>query len=135
MNIEIVDYSDVYFSVLRRQEVPRQRGGKFVIMVSAEERHVVFSPKELSAYHANIVERFLDLRDIEGDYSPSGDFYRSPGSPWQVEAGGHWQYDQDGTVLRIFGRSKAYGGPDLVELATQLHDAGAFDGAKVSASP
>ena len=70
MPLTVIDYSEVYFvDLMDEEEVPPQRVGKFVVMWKGEEKFAIFSPTELSRFHANIVERFLLPRGIKGSYN------------------------------------------------------------------
>ena len=51
--------------------MPQRHGGKFV-QISYETNdteYLILSPKDLSIYHANIVERFCAQNGIEGSYN------------------------------------------------------------------
>jgi hypothetical protein len=73
MALSVVDYREVYYIVLNDDQIPRKCGGKFVLIENGDERFAVFSPKDLSRYHANIVERFLSLRGVPGYYNDKRD--------------------------------------------------------------
>ncbi|MBC8872901.1 MAG: hypothetical protein H8E44_25990 [Planctomycetes bacterium] len=126
MAITVVDYSDVYFAEIKEGEVPRRRDGKFVLMANNGNRFAVFSPRGLSFYHANIVERFLSLQGIGGQYNAKRDSFQPQPSTWEILGGGHWQLDEEQGTLRLFGRSQAYGGVDLEALADQLRSVDGF---------
>jgi len=120
MELTVVDYSEVYYVLLSNTTVPLQRGGKFVIMKNTARQYAVFSPQELSAYHANIIERFLWQQGIQGRYNEKGDHFCFVSAEWRVDGGGHWELDEAKGVLCIFGYSKVYGGVDLHSLAAKL---------------
>jgi hypothetical protein len=135
MDLTVVDYSNLCFAVLQKTRVPPRREGKFVVIGNGRERFAVFSPRELSVYHANIVERFMLDRGIRGQYNLKGDVYYFDAPAWTVEGGALWRFDRQPGILEIFGRSGGYGGLDLEEVACQLRAAGAFDRAEVAAIP
>ncbi|MBM4088568.1 MAG: hypothetical protein FJ276_03950 [Planctomycetes bacterium] len=126
--ITVVDYSDAFFVELRQEPVPGCRGGKFVQIAHRGDHYFVFSPRDLSPYHADIVERFLALRGVEGFYNEKGDLFQPESREWEVVGGAHWMLDEELRVLRVYGESLAYGRLDLDRVAQTLRDAGAFHG-------
>jgi hypothetical protein len=60
MSFKFVDYSATYFTTIAKKPIPSNRSGKFVQIInrSTSDEYLVLSPKELSVYHANIVEWF-----------------------------------------------------------------------------
>ena len=135
MGLTVIDYSEVYFALLNDAPVPTRRGGKFVVMTNGDRRYAVFSPRELSAYHANVVERFLWQQGIKGRYNEKGDLFRFVSGDWEVEGGGHWELDEAEGILQISGYSKSYGGVDLDGLASQLRQTDAFRAIRVVIVP
>ena len=132
MSLSVVDFSDVYFTILQKGTVPPVRQGKFVVMAHEGKRWAAFSPRQLSIYHANIVERLLLRHSIRGQYNMKGDVYDYDAPEWTIEGGGLWRLDGQQGKLELFGRSASYGGVDLEELAGELRQAMAFDGAEVT---
>lgn len=129
--LKVIDFSDLYFRVMQKEAVPPQREGKFVILSRNGDRYAAFSPRELTCYHANIVERLLLQHGVRGRYNMKGDEYYFDSSDWTVEGGGYWRLDQQAGRLELFGRSASYGAVDLEATAAELRQAGAFDGADV----
>lgn len=110
MEFIIIDYSDVYFRIIKKANVPSERKGKFIQLKNDHAEYVVFAPKELSVYHANIVERFCLLNKIEGMYrSKKKDFYEIISPEWYVTGGGMWKIDEDSKFLFLSGSSEVYG--------------------------
>ena len=132
MPLTVIDFSEVYFVVLQKGTVPPRREGKFIVVANEGDRCAAFSPRELSVYHANIVERLLLPHGVRGRYNMKGDVYDYDAPQWSVEGGGLWRLDQRRGRLEIFGRSASYGGVDLEELAAELCRAGAFDGVEIT---
>ena len=135
MQLNVVDYSEVYFQLMRETAIPSRRGGKFIVVRNGTQRYAVFSPRGLSTYHANIVERFLQSQGIQGRYNPKGDEFHFNSPDWEIEGGGHWEIDETKPVLRISGASLAYGGFNGPALAAELRLARAFDGIEIVFAP
>ena len=123
MTFELIDYSESYYRDVLGEEVPEKRAGKFV-QIRDEERgreYLVLSPKGLSAYHANIVERFCSLgRAVGGGYNPRKDSFRISDSSWSVVGGGSWAIDTRNRLLELSGASQAYGRFDPRGLKSRL---------------
>lgn len=109
MSFSYLDYSPIYFSCVARTELPPVRAGKFVQLENGQAEHVVLSPRQLSTYHANIVERFFHRKDIPGSYNSARDDYAIGDSRWRVLGGGYWEMNDHQRSLRLWGQSKAYG--------------------------
>jgi len=135
MQLEVLDYSGVYFQLMREMGIPSRRGGKFIVARNGTWRYAVFSPQGLSTYHANIVERFLDSQGVQGWYNRKGDEFHFDSPDWEIEGGGHWEIDETKAVLRISGSSLAFGGFDAPALAAELRRVRAFDGAEIVFAP
>ena len=127
--VEIIDYSSVYYTA--KEGPPPQRQGKFVVLDNSPQRFIVFSPIELSGFHANIAERFFRDQSVTGHYNSKNDHYYIDCEEWIIQGGGHWQLDEGEGTLEIFGVSMAYGGVDLEEVASQLERAQAFGGVSI----
>ena len=52
----LIDYSELYFTKIKKIDMPARRSGKFIqIQNEAEQReYLVLSPGELSVYHAKL---------------------------------------------------------------------------------
>lgn len=122
----IVDYSAVYFASVGDGTTPPQREGKFVVMANGDDRYIVFSPRGMCTYHANIVERFLSSQGVRGAYSGKRDVFYPQSQEWDILGGGHWQLDEEAGTLRLFGSSQAYGRVDLQGLAVEVSAADGF---------
>ena len=122
MQLRFVDYCPLYYTELQEQLLPSRRQGKFVVLRNTTVCYAVFSPRQLSAYHANIVERFLQGVGVGGRYNAKRDVFTFDSPDWHVEGGGHWRRDDVRGTLHLYGRSQAYGGLDLVTLAAALQE-------------
>lgn len=134
MPLEVIDYSQVYYEVLRQSSVPPQRGGKLIVVRHGKARYAAFSPAGLSEFHANILERFLSERGVGGHYNDQLDHFYADDPTWQIEGGAHWSLDESQRVLRLRGKSIAYGPINLPALAQELRELCAFGGAEVIVS-
>lgn len=105
----LLDYSKHYYSAMGKTSVPDKRLGKFVQIRNKGTEYLILSPKGLSAYHANIVERFFTQRKIVGKYNGKGDYYEIFEDGWEVLGGGIWAINEADGLLHLSGSSQAYG--------------------------
>jgi len=128
MRFHFIDYSATYFKTIAKKHLPSRRSGKFVQIInhSTNDEYLVLSPKELSVYHANIVERFCLLNgDIPGSYNAKKDYFEIHDPDWEVTCGGVWAIDEENKILTIGGESKMYGqvnGTELKKKITAMKD-------------
>lgn len=104
-----LDYSEIYYKTVGRPSVPDKRLGKFIQIRHNDTEYLILSPKGLSVYHANIVERFFTERSISGDYNGKGDHYEIAEDGWKVIGGGIWAINETDRLLHLSGSSQAYG--------------------------
>jgi hypothetical protein len=104
-----LDYSEIYYRAIGKSSIPDKRLGKFVQVRNNSTEYLVLSPKGLSVYHANIVERFFSQRNIEGKYNSKGDYFEISEGEWEVTGGGIWAINETDRLLRLSGSSQAYG--------------------------
>ena len=91
-------------------ETNSKKISKFVVIVGKDEAHFVFGPIDTYSYHAGIVKRFCDLKNISSGWVKKPDMYEIYGNTYKVKGGG-WLEEKTGEKrLRIFGYSTAYGG-------------------------
>lgn len=111
--------------------MPLKRGGKFVQIInhSTSNEYLVLSPRELSVYHANIVERFCALQGaIQGSYNAKRDFFEIYDPAWKVVGGGMWAIDDEEKTLTLGGASQMYGAFDEVGLKQKIQMAAVLSG-------
>lgn len=121
MDFKFLDYSAEFFGA---GAVPPAREGKFVQMRSPSAEFIVLSPRGMSAYHANIVERFsLDYPEIKGAYNKKRDSFRVLTPGWEAAGGGFWRMDEAQKTLELGGASQAYGTFDRDGLVKRLESA------------
>jgi hypothetical protein len=104
-----IDYTGLYFTAVAKIAEPAVTSGKFVRIRTEAADYLVFSPREFSKYHANIVERFCLDKGIEGRYDPERKRYNIIDQSWFILGGGKFEKDTDRKVLRLYDDSMAYG--------------------------
>ena len=130
MDVVFVDYSETYYSG-KAESVPDKISGKFVQIRNKQTEYIVFSPKELALYHANIVERFCLERGLKGAYAGEGKRFdiREPG--WDVVGGGIFDIDKTPKQIRLYDNSLAYGRFDSKGLKEKIRSTGKLSGYSV----
>lgn len=119
----VIDYSPFYYSTIVKKAVPAKRAGKFIQIRDGEKEYVVFSPKDLSQYHANIAERFFEDQGVPGTYNQKGDHFAVSSTEWEIIGGGVWTINDKEKSLRLSGSSLAYGKYDRRGLQERLASA------------
>ncbi|OUD11735.1 hypothetical protein [Thioflexithrix psekupsensis] len=109
MNFTAIDYSLTWFKQHYDGTVPKRRGGKFVVLQEKMHIYMLFCPIQQAEYHANIVALFTQERKLSGHYNDKRDVYHLTAEQWQIQGGGHWLLDEEAHLLRLYGRSMAYG--------------------------
>ncbi len=126
-----LDYSEIYYSAIGKSSIPDKRLGKFVQIRNDATEYLVLSPKGLSVYHANIVERFFTQRKIEGKYNSKGDYYEICEGEWEITGGGIWAISETDRLLRLSGSSQAYGQYDRRGLRERIETAEKVSGYRI----
>ena len=111
-----LDYTPFYYTSLAGTSVPPFTAGKFVQVRNGDTLYLVLSPKELTKYHANIIERFCMDKGIEGTYDAKRERFTIHDSAWQVIGGGKFERDGNNEAIRLFDNSMAYGKFDATGL-------------------
>jgi len=104
-----IDYTALYFTAIAETSEPAVTSGKFVRIRNEAEDYLVFSPKEFSKYHANIVERFCLDKGIEGSYDAKRKRYDIIDQSWVILGGGKFEKCRHRKVIRLYDDSMAYG--------------------------
>lgn len=117
-----LDYSETHYREVGKESIPDKRIGKFVQIRNNDTEYLVLSPKGLSVYHANIVERFFAERSISGDYNGKGDHYQITEDGWKVIGGGIWAINETDRLLHLSGSSQAYGQYDRRGLGEKIKE-------------
>lgn len=128
MDVVFVDYIETYYSDKAKTPVPDKINGKFVQIRNKQAEYLVFSPRELTLYHANIVERFCLDRGLKGAYAGEEKRFdiREPG--WEVVGGGKFDIDTPLKQARLYDNSLAYGRFDSKGLKKKISSTGKFPG-------
>ncbi len=116
MTFRLLHYSSIHYG----RTVPEQRNGKFIQVRHDDTEFLVLSPRDLTAYHANIAERFFSEQGVAGSTNAHRTDFRSQDAEWEIVGGGSWEQDESARTLRLFGSSQAYGQFDRRGLAERI---------------
>ena len=83
--------------------------GKFVQIRNGNTLYLVFSPRELSKYHANIIERFCADKGLDGSYDSGRKRFDVNDRDWVVAGGGKFAIDRKKKTIKLYDDSMAYG--------------------------
>lgn len=100
--------------------------GKFVILghqkKTSKDYFLIFSPLELTPYHANIVYQFLQVEGRGKVEAVSSSGCRILSKGWQVHGGGHYQLDYPTASVILHGKSTAFGKYQAELLDPYVHE-------------
>ncbi len=105
----LIDYTPFYYTSVAQTGVPPVTAGKFVQILHEMDIFVVLSPKELTKYHSNIVERFCMDKGIEGAYDAKREKFTIADQAWHVVGGGKFERDENKMTIKFYDNSMAYG--------------------------
>jgi hypothetical protein len=105
----LIDYTPFYFASIAGTAVPPVTAGKFVQIRNGNTLYVIFSPKEFTKYHANIIERFCMDKGIEGSYDAKREKFFIQDQAWVIVGGGKFERDGNKKAIKLFDNSMAYG--------------------------
>lgn len=105
----LVDYTLFYYASVAEMPAPELVTGKFVQITNGAVLYLVLSPRELTKYHANIIERFCMDKGIEGSYDPKREKFTIRDQQWQVLGGGKFERDTNTKAIKLYDNSMAYG--------------------------
>lgn len=120
MNVVLIDYSGAYYSGIAQKTLPDKISGKFVQIRNNQTEYLVFSPKELTPYHANIVEKFCLDRGLKGAYRGEEKRFDIREPEWKIVGGGKFDIDKSQKQIRLYDNSLAYGRFDSKGLAKKI---------------
>jgi len=109
MKFTIIDYSDVYYTQTAKTQRPEKIQGKFVQMRHKGMEYILFSPKEFSKYHADIVKTYCQEKGIAGIYNGQAKRFDIDDPAWVILGGGKFEMDREEKVIRLYDNSMAYG--------------------------
>lgn len=124
MKVLFIDYAEAYYS--GAAGMPERRSGKFVQIRNGPVEYLVFSPKELTPYHAGIVERFCREKGLTGSYDAKSKRFDIEEPGWAVAGGGKFELDGKEKVIRFYDDSMAYGRFDPKGLKDKIRSIGRF---------
>lgn len=99
----------MYYADVAKTAIPAVRNGKFVQVRHGDTEYLVFSPKEFSPYHADILERFCRERFIDGVYQEGKKRFDIHDAEWVIQGGGKFEIDETKRYIRFCDNSMAYG--------------------------
>jgi len=115
-----IDYTPFYYASIAGSAVPPVTTGKFVQIRNVDTPYLVLSPKELTKYHANIVERFCMDKGIEGSYDAKREKFTILDIAWVIVGGGKFERDGNNKAIKLYDNSMAYGKFDATGLKEAL---------------
>jgi len=121
MKVIFVDYSEIYYQDVAKTAVLEKRTGKFVQIRNNDTEYLVFSPKELTPYHAGLVERFCADKGLKGSYDDKNKSFEVHEPDWVVVGGGKFEIDNTEKCIRLYDDSMAYGRFDSKGLKEKIH--------------
>lgn len=126
MNTVFIDYAQFFYRDILKTDLPPFISGKFVQIKSGSTEYFVFSPKEFTKYHANIVERFCLDHGIEGSYDTEGKRYDIQDRQWIIAGGGKYEIDARRRSIKLFDDSMGYGKFDAEGFADKIKSTAEF---------
>ena len=124
----IIDYTPFYYIFLAQTAIPPVVTGKFVQIRNGNTLYLIFSPKEFTKYHANIIERFCMDKGLEGSYDSRREKFTIRDQAWQIVGGGKFERDDDKKAIKLYDNSMAYGRFDATGLKEMLAALPEFSG-------
>jgi len=109
MKTILINYAETYYADTARKGMPEQYAGKFVQIRKGPIEYLVFSPKESTLFHADILKRFCTERKIKGAYNSQNKSFDILDPAWVIEGGGKFEIDRKKKFLRLYDDSLAYG--------------------------
>jgi Janus/Ocnus family (Ocnus) len=109
MPLVLIDYISFYYTSIVQSAIPPVVSGKFVQIRNGNTLYLIFSPKEFTKYHANIVERFCMDKGIEGSYDTKREKFSILDQTWLITGGGKFEWDGNKKTIKLYDNSMAYG--------------------------
>ncbi len=124
----LIDYTPFYYTSIAQTGTPSVTTGKFVQISHEGSFFLVLSPKELTKYHANIVDRFCMDKGIEGAYDAKRERFLIADQAWQVIGGGKFERDENKKTIKFYDNSMVYGKFDATGMKEALQALPEFAG-------
>ncbi|NTW59029.1 MAG: hypothetical protein HGB21_07760 [Nitrospirae bacterium] len=128
----LIDYIPFYYTSIAQTAIPPVVSGKFVQIRNGNTLYLVLSPKELTKYHGNIVERFCMDKGIEGSYDTKREKFAILDQAWVIVGGGKFERDGIYKAIKLYNNSMAYGKFDATGLKELLIALPEFSGYTVT---
>jgi hypothetical protein len=109
VKVILIDYAEMHYHGFGGTEIPKCYRGKFVQIRNGPAEYLVFSPKEFTRFHADIVRHFCRERDISGIFNGENKKFEIHDPLWVVAGGGKFEMDRGEKILRLYDNSMAYG--------------------------
>ena len=109
MKFLILDYAEIFYRNKAGIKKPQRRTGKFVQIKHEDMEYLIFSPKEFTRYHADLVQKFCQDKGVDGSYNEQIKRYDTHDPSWIITGGGKFEIDDEEKSLRLYDNSMAYG--------------------------
>jgi Janus/Ocnus family (Ocnus) len=119
--IIIIDYGGFSRPPAAGKTPPDRTEGKFVQIRNGGIEYLVFSTKDIAPYHADLVEKFCEERNIPGSYVKERKRYDIHDPEWVVVGGGKFETDREKKSIILYDNSMAYGRFDPNSLEEKIH--------------
>jgi hypothetical protein len=116
----VIDYSGFLRPRAAGETAPDRTAGKFVQVRHNDSEYLIFSSRELSPYHADLVERFCEGWKIPGRYVRERKRYDIHDPEWVVAGGGKFEADRAKKSILLYDNSMAYGRFDAKGLKEKI---------------
>jgi len=93
--------------------------------------YLIFSPKEFSRYHADIVKTYCQEKGIDGIYDGQAKQFVIDDPSWVILGGGKFEMDREKMIIRIYDNSMAYGSFDARGLKEKIRSVKRMSGYRV----
>ena len=111
-----------------------KRIGKFMLITGPEELTLIFGEVKEYAYHANLVYRYCQLREIPCGWEKKPDLLEIYDPQIRLHGGGWFELDETAGHIRFFGSSTAYGRFHPTRMNTVISDHAYFSKLNVEVS-
>jgi hypothetical protein len=118
--VVIIDYSGFLSPPFAGETASDRAAGKFVQIRNNDTEYLIFSSREITPYHADLVERFCEERNIPGQYVRERKRYDIHDPEWVVAGGGKFETDSEKKSILLYDNSMAYGRFDAKGLKEKI---------------